>query len=271
MIGRHPLPPAFLFKLALARQPGLLGPRLKNITPFLRTPVFILEGPLRPSTTAMISPEAIKVPFPAIMLQAVPYDAVTGECYVFVILDNRLAKIRDKGTDAVLSIMSVEFDDSPRMNLMDMVVDVNLSTRDINYYHLHADNSADGTEAPANTKETITFLANMALSSLHAMTNDMLDQHTSGVRQQHRDRKLTDRKLGPGGWTYRLVRIDPAKHAASAAQDLGGTHASPSWHERRGHWRHLRSGKQTWVRHCEVGDKGRGGIIHDYVVADPGG
>lgn len=42
-----------------------------------------------------------------------------------------------------------------------------------------------------------------------------------------------------------------------------------NWHERRGHWRQMRSGKRVWVRHCEVGSKDRGGIVHDYVVVTP--
>jgi hypothetical protein len=38
---------------------------------------------------------------------------------------------------------------------------------------------------------------------------------------------------------------------------------------RRGHWRTIR-GKRIWVRPCEVGDKARGGVIHDYAVGrDP--
>lgn len=46
----------------------------------------------------------------------------------------------------------------------------------------------------------------------------------------------------------------------------GGTHASPRWHTRRGHWRKYRSGKQVWVRSTEVGDKKQGIVTHDYVV-----
>jgi hypothetical protein len=57
---------------------------------------------------------------------------------------------------------------------------------------------------------------------------------------------------------------------AAPAPGLGGSHASPRWHERRGHWRHLKDGKEVWVRHCEVGLPGRGGALHDYLVAGPG-
>lgn len=35
-------------------------------------------------------------------------------------------------------------------------------------------------------------------------------------------------------------------------KNLGGHHASPVSHERRGHYRHLKSGKVVWVRECTV-------------------
>lgn len=48
-------------------------------------------------------------------------------------------------------------------------------------------------------------------------------------------------------------------------QDLGGTHASPRVHLRRGHIRTLASGKQVWVQPCVVGS-GPGIITKDYKV-----
>jgi len=38
-------------------------------------------------------------------------------------------------------------------------------------------------------------------------------------------------------------------------------------HERRGHWRHLKSGKTVWVRHCTVGSIQQGIVLHDYKIA----
>jgi len=46
----------------------------------------------------------------------------------------------------------------------------------------------------------------------------------------------------------------------------GGTHASPRLHDRRGHWRKMKSGKTVWVRECKVGDPSRGVVWHDYVI-----
>ena len=66
-------------------------------------------------------------------------------------------------------------------------------------------------------------------------------------------------------WT--TIVIEPP---APKAPPQGGTHASPRWHERRGHWRTTRSGTRCWVRNCEVGDKARGAVFHDYVVNPAG-
>lgn len=47
-------------------------------------------------------------------------------------------------------------------------------------------------------------------------------------------------------------------------EHLGGTHASPRLHERRGHWRNTSAGKRVWVRDCLVGDASRGIVCKDY-------
>jgi hypothetical protein len=60
----------------------------------------------------------------------------------------------------------------------------------------------------------------------------------------------------------------PARSARSGG--LGGTHASPRWHERRGHWRTTPAGKRVFVRQCWVGDASKGTIFKDYKVSDGG-
>ena len=71
---------------------------------------------------------------------------------------------------------------------------------------------------------------------------------------------------GPGvtGWIYRMIDIEPALQRQRSKQ--GGTHASPRWHIRRGHWRTLPGGKTTFVRECAVGDPAQGGVVKDYRV-----
>lgn len=70
---------------------------------------------------------------------------------------------------------------------------------------------------------------------------------------------------GVRGWVWHQVTIDPARLAA-AIPPQGGSHASPRWHLRRGHWRQLADGRRVFVRQCEVGDPTRGGVVKDYAV-----
>jgi hypothetical protein len=72
-------------------------------------------------------------------------------------------------------------------------------------------------------------------------------------------------RRGVSGWEYRIVKIDPAR-AAAVARAQGGTHASPRWHIRRGHFRTLADGRRTFVRACAVGDAASGGVVKDYCV-----
>jgi hypothetical protein len=44
----------------------------------------------------------------------------------------------------------------------------------------------------------------------------------------------------------------------------GGTHASPRFHTRRGHYRHYKSGKVVWVNDTKVGSAKRGIVMKDY-------
>jgi hypothetical protein len=76
-------------------------------------------------------------------------------------------------------------------------------------------------------------------------------------------KKIRQGKAPAYDWT--TITIEPAKPKGA---DLGGTHASPRWHERRGHWRLIKkTGKRVWVKNCEVGDKALGAVFHDYKIA----
>lgn len=72
-------------------------------------------------------------------------------------------------------------------------------------------------------------------------------------------------RAGVCGWTFRTVDIDLARVRAATPQ-TNGSHASPRWHIRRGHWRILADGRRIFVRSCEVGDATRGGVIKDYRI-----
>jgi hypothetical protein len=63
--------------------------------------------------------------------------------------------------------------------------------------------------------------------------------------------------------TWHTLTVEPQ---AAGKEPQGGTHASPRKHDRRGHWRALKGGRQTWVKQCVVGDASRGLVMKDYLV-----
>jgi hypothetical protein len=77
--------------------------------------------------------------------------------------------------------------------------------------------------------------------------------------------KQRAKKGRPPIFEYRIVEI-PA-WAKAKAEGLGGTHASPRLHWRRGHVRHFRTGCTTLIRPCLVGVAENGFIHKDYAVA----
>lgn len=74
-------------------------------------------------------------------------------------------------------------------------------------------------------------------------------------------RKIAEGKLPTYDW--HTVIIQPAK---PRSESQGGTHASPRLHDRRGHIRRLKSGKNVWVKAHKVGDASKGYVFHDYQV-----
>jgi hypothetical protein len=72
---------------------------------------------------------------------------------------------------------------------------------------------------------------------------------------------------GIRGWTWHQVEIVPERMVRTS-EPQGGTHASPRWHIRRGHWRQLGDERRVFVRACEVGDAAHGGVIKGYMVGD---
>jgi hypothetical protein len=64
-------------------------------------------------------------------------------------------------------------------------------------------------------------------------------------------------------WTLVLNGDGDAK-----GRELGGSHASPRLHLRRGHLRRLDTGPVIWVRHCMVGNPDRGVVEKDYAMKE---
>lgn len=74
-------------------------------------------------------------------------------------------------------------------------------------------------------------------------------------------RKIAQGK--PPTYDWNTVIIGPK---IGKREHQGGTHASPRLHDRRGHLRHLSTGKNVWVKACKVGSAELGAVFHDYEI-----
>lgn len=92
-----------------------------------------------------------------------------------------------------------------------------------------------------------------------------LDQYESEIVDQKPDEKMQKLRRMRGKkplFTYKIITITGKKKKSTAR---GGTHASPVTHLRRGHWRHYKSGKRTWVEAAVINGKD-GMVVKDYRV-----
>ena len=90
----------------------------------------------------------------------------------------------------------------------------------------------------------------------------------TGYRATQKVNSITNKRRAAKGkaplvYDWHTVVIEPAHPKGPC---LGGTHASPRRHDRRGHWRTCANGARVWVRHCTVGDASKGAVFKDYKV-----
>lgn len=115
---------------------------------------------------------------------------------------------------------------------------------------------------PAGAKDRQeTMLALAVLDTLLRRLQAPQTAYQPSVRQSF----TNNRKIAQGkkpAYDWRTVTVQPREKFGS----LGGTHASPRAHDRRGHWRTL-GDKKVWVKPCRVGDPALGQVFHDYKVA----
>lgn len=88
--------------------------------------------------------------------------------------------------------------------------------------------------------------------------------YTPIARKSLINTKRAAKGKGPVLFDWHTVIVAPA---TQKGPHLGGTHASPRRHDRRGHWRQCKSGKRVWIKSCKVGDVGKGVIFKDYQIS----
>jgi hypothetical protein len=101
------------------------------------------------------------------------------------------------------------------------------------------------------------------LSKWYESLSRPCELHTLTLPQTFTNR----RKIAMGKtptYDWHTVTIGPKQ---SKSESQGGSHASPRLHDRRGHLRRLRNGKNVWVLPCKVGNAALGTVFHDYEVA----
>lgn len=67
-------------------------------------------------------------------------------------------------------------------------------------------------------------------------------------------------------FSYKTLHIKNEQKEITTNDENRKAHSSPRVHLRRGHIRKLQNGSRVWVRHCLVGDKNKGLVLHDYKV-----
>lgn len=118
----------------------------------------------------------------------------------------------------------------------------------------------DGEEIPKDVAELMLAFCGNWLESLSQTTQ----AHKPIVKPTFTNRrKQAKGKMPMYDWTTVVIEPSSPKN-----EHQGGTHASPRLHDRRGHLRRLRSGKNVWVKACKVGDATKGIVFHDYKLKE---
>lgn len=115
-----------------------------------------------------------------------------------------------------------------------------------------------GEETP--TQEEAGFVTGLLYTWLSLLQTHSGDAYEPVIRATFTNRRKSAEGKPPS-YSWNTVVV-PAMQRAGVA--LGGTHASPRLHERRGHWSKLEGGRQVWVRDCLVGNPDLGVVEKDY-------
>lgn len=118
------------------------------------------------------------------------------------------------------------------------------------------------------TKEEIekrAALSTRPLMAIFAQACAALECTNVGTEVLRPNREAIKARAPLDSYEYHVLTIEPNEERVPS-QERGGHHASPRTHLRRGHIRHLSSGKKVWVNSCLV-NPGHGMIEKDYVLA----
>jgi len=125
---------------------------------------------------------------------------------------------------------------------------------------LHPQNEQVTSEQIAEGQAWMVAMLRVALFAMQCV-NIKRVEHTPSEKLQKARQKRGKQPL----ISYWTLEIDRDKSRAVGA-DVGGGHASPRFHLRRGHIRQYAPGKFCWVQPCAVGSRKNGEIHKDYVL-----
>jgi hypothetical protein len=132
------------------------------------------------------------------------------------------------------------------------------TTKKDDVYH----NVEDAAEGEFSIIQSVIDVMAAFLSALNC-TNIKRVEHRPDAKLQKARAKRGKQPL----FSYWTLELDLSR--AESSESLGGTHASPRLHLRRGHPRQYAPGKFTWVQPCAVGNKKAGMVHKDYAVRAP--
>ncbi len=98
-----------------------------------------------------------------------------------------------------------------------------------------------------------------------------LDQRRAVIERYAAPKFINKKRIARGACPfdeYHVLTILPPGDTHVASGETPSDRLSPREHERRGHWRHFKSGARTWVRQSKVNEGIGGAIWKDYNVKE---
>jgi len=185
-------------------------------------------------------------------------DGITGECYIGVVKTMFIHTF--KGGAAKEDYQHIaRLAKSKVKEISPAELDA-LSAGDNDKYEEALDNRIETVE-----RESIGVALILAsLIALLCMNEGALSEDDGTMREGRMDASRDEPDV-----IYKTLTLD-LDRAKRIIASRGGTHASPRHHTRRGHWRHMESGKKVWIGPMEIGDKADGEVVKDYKVKSTG-